>query len=127
MLRYLAEQRGVSVGTDITIFHPWERPVETFGPLMVDGFGRSRRSSASPTAACSRGMNAILDEFDENFSALTRPDVMAMVANLMMLLGLLGQLPYEGGFKLAMGAPPAIDRPIPGSASARSRCVCGRR
>ena len=54
------------------------------------------------------GMNSILEEFDENFSALTRPDVMTMVANLMMLLGLLGQLPYEGGFKLAMDGPSAI-------------------
>ena len=54
------------------------------------------------------GMNSMLAEFDENFSALTRPDVMTMVANLMMLLGLLGQVPYEGGFKLAMDGPPAI-------------------
>lgn len=54
------------------------------------------------------GMNSILAEFDENFSALTRPDVMTMVANLMMLLGLLGQIPYEGGFRLAMDGPPAI-------------------
>jgi uncharacterized protein YjgD (DUF1641 family) len=60
------------------------------------------------------GMNSILEEFDENFSALTRPDVMTMVANLMMLLGLLGQLPYEGGFKLAMDAPAAIDDAYPG-------------
>jgi sulfide:quinone oxidoreductase len=40
MLRYLAEQRGVSERTDIIVFHPWQRPMETFGPLMVDGFGR---------------------------------------------------------------------------------------
>ena len=40
MLRYLAEQRGVSERTDITVFHTWEKPMETFGPLMVDGFGR---------------------------------------------------------------------------------------
>lgn len=59
------------------------------------------------------GMNAILEEFDENFSALTRPDVMTMVANLMMLLGLLGQLPYEGGFRLAMDGPEAVERAYP--------------
>ena len=59
------------------------------------------------------GMNSIVEEFDENFSALTRPDVMTMVANLMMLLGLLGQLPYEGGFKLAMDAPAAISDAYP--------------
>jgi sulfide:quinone oxidoreductase len=40
MLRYLAEQRGVSERTDITVFHTWQKPMETFGPLMVDGFGR---------------------------------------------------------------------------------------
>ena len=40
MLRYLAEQRHVSDRTEITVFHPWERPMETFGPLMVEGFTR---------------------------------------------------------------------------------------
>ncbi len=40
MLRYLAEQRGVSEKTEISVFHTWEKPMETFGPLMVDGFGR---------------------------------------------------------------------------------------
>jgi uncharacterized protein YjgD (DUF1641 family) len=59
------------------------------------------------------GVNSILAEFDESFSALTRPDVMTMVANLMMLLGTLGQLPYEGGFKLAMDAPEAIAKAYP--------------
>ncbi len=59
------------------------------------------------------GMNAFLGEFDENFSALTRPDVMTMVANLMMLVGTLGQVPYEGGFKLAMDGPAAIEEAYP--------------
>jgi uncharacterized protein YjgD (DUF1641 family) len=59
------------------------------------------------------GVNAGVGEFDENFSALTRPDLMTMVSNLMMLLGLLGQLPYEGGFKLGMDAPQAIDEAYP--------------
>jgi uncharacterized protein YjgD (DUF1641 family) len=59
------------------------------------------------------GMNSVLEEFDENFSALTRPDVMTMVANLMMLLGTLGQIPYEGGFKLAMDGPEAISEAYP--------------
>jgi sulfide:quinone oxidoreductase len=40
MLRYLAEQRGVSEKTDITVFHTWQKPMETFGPLMVDAFSR---------------------------------------------------------------------------------------
>ncbi len=59
------------------------------------------------------GINSGLEEFDESFSALTRPDVMTMVANLMMLMGLLGQLPYEGGFRLAMDAPDAINDAYP--------------
>lgn len=59
------------------------------------------------------GINSGLEEFDENFSALTRPDVMTMVANLMMLMGMLGQLPYEGGFRLAMDAPQAINDAYP--------------
>jgi uncharacterized protein YjgD (DUF1641 family) len=59
------------------------------------------------------GINSGLEEFDEDFSALTRPDVMTMVANLMMLMGLLGQLPYEGGFRLAMDAPEAISDAYP--------------
>ena len=59
------------------------------------------------------GINSGLAEFDENFSALTRPDVMTMVSNLMMLLGTLGQIPYEGGFKLAMDGPEAIAKAYP--------------
>jgi uncharacterized protein YjgD (DUF1641 family) len=59
------------------------------------------------------GFNAILEEFDENFSALTRPDIMTMVSNLMMLMGTLGQIPYEGGFKLVMDAPEAIGEAYP--------------
>jgi uncharacterized protein YjgD (DUF1641 family) len=54
------------------------------------------------------GANSVVADFDENFSALTRPDLMTMVANLMMLMGLLGQIPYEGGFRLAMDGPAAI-------------------
>jgi uncharacterized protein YjgD (DUF1641 family) len=59
------------------------------------------------------GANGAVEDFDENFSALTRPDVMTMVANLMMLLGTLGQIPYEGGFKLAMEGPEAINDAYP--------------
>ena len=59
------------------------------------------------------GLNSGLEEFDDNFSALTRPDVMTMVANVMMLMGVLGQLPYEGGFRLAMDAPQAISDAYP--------------
>jgi sulfide:quinone oxidoreductase len=38
MLRYLAEQRGLEGRTDVTVFHPWSEPMETFGPLMIRGF-----------------------------------------------------------------------------------------
>lgn len=38
MLRYLADQRHVSDSTEITVFHPWERPMQIFGPTMVEGF-----------------------------------------------------------------------------------------
>lgn len=40
MLRYLSEQRYMSDRTEVTVFHPWQRPMETFGPLMVEGFTR---------------------------------------------------------------------------------------
>jgi uncharacterized protein YjgD (DUF1641 family) len=59
------------------------------------------------------GLNGAVEEFDENFSALTRPDIMTMVSNLMMLLGTLGEIPYEGGFKLAMEGGPAISEAYP--------------
>ena len=59
------------------------------------------------------GANGVVEEFDENFSALTRPDIMTMVSNLMMLMGTLGQIPYEGGFKLAMDGPEAISEAYP--------------
>lgn len=38
MMRYLAEQRGISGKTSITVFHPWSQAMETFGPQMVEGF-----------------------------------------------------------------------------------------
>ena len=59
------------------------------------------------------GATGVVEEFDENFSALTRPDIMTMVSNLMMLMGTLGQIPYEGGFKLAMDGPEAISESYP--------------
>lgn len=38
MLRYLAEQRSLAEQTEVTVFHPWAEPMETFGPLMIRGF-----------------------------------------------------------------------------------------
>jgi uncharacterized protein YjgD (DUF1641 family) len=79
-------------------------------PQIEQGLDLIERLADSGVLA---GANSFVGEFDENFSALTRPDVMTMVANLMMLLGMLGQLPYEGGFRLAMDAPPAIAEAYP--------------
>lgn len=39
MLRYLAEQRGVLDKTSLTVAYPAARPMQSFGPLMVAGFG----------------------------------------------------------------------------------------
>lgn len=59
------------------------------------------------------GLNAVLDEFDENFSATTRPEFMGMVANGMMLLGALSQIEYEPFFRTAMRLPPAVNEAWP--------------
>ena len=59
------------------------------------------------------GLNAVLDEFDDNFSAATRPELMGMIANAMMLLGVLSQLRYEPFFDLAMRAPAVMNEAYP--------------
>ncbi|MCX2728422.1 hypothetical protein OO015_13075 [Thermomicrobium sp. 4228-Ro] len=59
------------------------------------------------------GINAVLEEFDETFSAINRPELMGMVANAMMLLGLLSQLRYEPFFDLAMRAPAVMNEAYP--------------
>lgn len=58
-------------------------------------------------------ITGILEDFNENFSAITRPDLMTMVANLMMLMGLLSQISYEPFFSLAMKAPDAMNSAYP--------------
>lgn len=55
------------------------------------------------------GLQAGLEDLDENFSAVMRPELMGMVANLMMLMGVASQLSYEPFFDLATRTPPAID------------------
>ena len=59
------------------------------------------------------GLNAGLDEFDDNFSAATRPELMSMIANGMMLLGMLSELRYQPFFDLAMHAPAVINEAYP--------------
>ena len=59
------------------------------------------------------GFNAGLDEFDDNFSAATRPELMSMIANGMMLLGVLSELRYQPFFDLAMHAPAVMNEAYP--------------
>jgi uncharacterized protein YjgD (DUF1641 family) len=58
-------------------------------------------------------MNGFLEDFDENFSAITRPDLMMMVSNVMMLLGTLGEIDYAPFFDLAMKGAPALNEAYP--------------
>jgi len=58
-------------------------------------------------------ITGVMADFNENFSAITRPDLMTMVANLMMLMGLLSQISYEPFFALAMKAPDALNEAYP--------------
>lgn len=67
------------------------------------------------------GLNAVLGEFDENFSATTRPEFMGMVANGMMLLGALSQITYEPFFRTAMRLPPAVNEAWPPFRGRRER------
>ncbi len=57
-------------------------------------------------------VDGVLEEFDEQFSAATRPELMTMVANFMMLLGTVGQLRYEPFFRAAMYAPQAVNETL---------------
>ncbi len=38
MIRYISEQRGFSEKTEITVIHPWDEPMQPFGPFMVNAF-----------------------------------------------------------------------------------------
>lgn len=61
------------------------------------------------TSGLLSGINAVLDEFDETFSAINRPELMGMVANVMMLLGLLSQLLYEPFFPFFCAHAPTVE------------------
>jgi sulfide:quinone oxidoreductase len=88
MLRYLAEQRGFADRTEVTVFHPWTEPMETFGPLMV------------------RGFRQFLDQFDVGFAGgfeLADHD-----AGKHVLVGGDGrELPYDFAVVIPAHAPPA--------------------
>jgi uncharacterized protein YjgD (DUF1641 family) len=70
---------------------------------LLDFAGHLQRSGALA------GLQAGLEDLDENFSAVMRPELMGMVTNLMMLLGILSQVSYEPFFDLATRTPPALD------------------
>lgn len=57
--------------------------------------------------------SGFFEDFDENFSAVTRPDLMTMAANLMMILGALGQVDYRPFFDLVMQCAPAFNEAYP--------------
>jgi uncharacterized protein YjgD (DUF1641 family) len=63
--------------------------------------------------------DAVLEEFDEAFSASTRPELMTMVANLMMLLGAVGQVTYGPFFTAAMKVPAAVNAAYPQAVARR--------
>lgn len=58
-------------------------------------------------------LDAIFEEFDDNFNAITRPDLMGMLGNLMMVLGLISEVRYEPFFDLAMRAPETLNEAYP--------------
>jgi uncharacterized protein YjgD (DUF1641 family) len=62
---------------------------------------------------------AVLEEFDEAVSASTRPELMSMVANLMMLLGTVGRLSHGPFFTAAMQVPAAVNAAYPAAAARR--------
>lgn len=58
-------------------------------------------------------IDGFLEDFDENFNAITRPDLMTMVANLMMLMGTISQIDYAPFFSAAMDVPSAVNTAYP--------------
>ncbi|MDR5682617.1 MAG: hypothetical protein QN163_01130 [Armatimonadota bacterium] len=73
---------------------------------LLDVVGRLQRSGLLAA------VDGVLAEFDEQFSAATRPELMTLVANLMMLLGALGQVRYEPLFRLALYAAQAANEKL---------------
>ncbi len=70
---------------------------------VIGGLGRSGLLAAAA---------GVLEEFDEQFSAATRPELMTLLANLMMLVGALGQVRYEPLFRLALYAAQAANEKL---------------
>ncbi|HXV33349.1 MAG TPA: hypothetical protein VD769_05005 [Gaiellaceae bacterium] len=70
---------------------------------LIDFAGHLHRSGALA------GLQAGIEDLDENFSAVMRPELMGMATNLMMLMGILSQVSYEPFFDLATRTTPAFD------------------
>jgi uncharacterized protein YjgD (DUF1641 family) len=70
---------------------------------LIDLAGHLQRSGALA------GLQAGIEDLDENFSAVMRPELMGMVTNLMMLMGVLSQVSYDPFFDLATRTAPAFD------------------
>jgi uncharacterized protein YjgD (DUF1641 family) len=70
---------------------------------MIELAGHLQRSGALA------GVQAGIEDLDENFSAVMRPELMGMVTNLMMLMGVMSQVSYEPFFDLATRTTPALD------------------
>ncbi|MDQ7828581.1 MAG: hypothetical protein QN158_07215 [Armatimonadota bacterium] len=73
---------------------------------LLDVVGRLQRSGLLAA------VDGVMEEFDEQFSAATRPELMTLVANAMMLLGVLGQVRYEPLFRLALYAAQAANEKL---------------
>jgi len=70
---------------------------------MIGLVGHLHRSGALA------GLQAGIEDLDENFSAVMRPELMGMVTNPMMLMGVLSQVSYEPFFDLATRTTPTLD------------------
>lgn len=102
--------------------------IEELSPQERDDLGRVLARIARSAPAIDQALDALdhladsgnlaaldglFEEFDDNFSAVTRPELMGMVANLMMIMGVLSQVRYEPFFDLAMHAPATLNEQYP--------------
>lgn len=58
-------------------------------------------------------VGGFLEDFDENFGAITRPDLMTLIANLMMVMGALSRIDYAPFFSIAMKTPDSVNAAYP--------------
>ncbi len=53
-------------------------------------------------------LETLVGEFDEGFNAISRPDLMASIANMMLLVWMVGNLDHEMLFNMAQKLPVAM-------------------